>query len=277
MIKKIGAIVIGLMLASNGAQAATDIQKCAAGKIKLAAKYTKCRLLADAKSAKTGEPADYTKCDAAQLAKWAAIEDKYDANCLVRGDQSAVQNDVTGATDCLVDGLVDGSGPDCDLAVAQLCGNGVIDPGEVCDQSDLGGATCGDATAGAAEFGTLACGANCAAYDSGDCIACPGGTVVNGVCWVLSALGDACVNACAAIGMVYDEQTRTYAGSDGSLGHCAGILNDLGGNPNPEDVVDGGPSGIGCFIGGGGAQLRGPGTTTAQSSSPFERRACACH
>jgi hypothetical protein len=38
------------------------------------------------------------------------------------------------------------------------CGNGVIDPGEQCDQSDLNGATC--VTQGYAA-GTLRCGANC--------------------------------------------------------------------------------------------------------------------
>ncbi len=46
------------------------------------------------------------------------------------------------------------------------CGNGVIDDGETCDGTELGGATC--VTQGF-EAGTLACASNCGAFDTSGC------------------------------------------------------------------------------------------------------------
>jgi hypothetical protein len=41
------------------------------------------------------------------------------------------------------------------------CGNGIIDPGELCDGANLGGETCGSATMNSAPVGTLACTRGC--------------------------------------------------------------------------------------------------------------------
>ncbi|HRI70356.1 MAG TPA: hypothetical protein PK156_39260, partial [Polyangium sp.] len=50
------------------------------------------------------------------------------------------------------------------------CGNGQKDGSEVCDGNDLGGQTCESAGAGT---GTLACAANCGAFDTSGCVCAP--------------------------------------------------------------------------------------------------------
>src|SRR5207249_7930657 len=49
-----------------------------------------------------------------------------------------------------------------------LCGNGMIDPGEACDGTDVGGVTCPGGSAGGA---FVACNPDCTL----DCSHCPGG------------------------------------------------------------------------------------------------------
>ncbi len=51
------------------------------------------------------------------------------------------------------------------------CGNGVIEGGEVCDGSELGGATCADF--GCTGGGTLACNSSCTGFDTSGCSDCP--------------------------------------------------------------------------------------------------------
>lgn len=58
---------------------------------------------------------------------------------------------------------------------AGLCGNGVIDSGEDCDGSDLGGATCASATMNALPSGALSCAADCK-FDVSNCSSGVGGT-----------------------------------------------------------------------------------------------------
>ena len=80
-----------------------------------------------------------------------------------------------------------------------ICGNGAIDPGEVCDGSNLGGQTCESQGRGA---GTLVCNADCSGFDTSGCgggapicgngilesgEVCDDGNVVN---------GDGCSNSC---------------------------------------------------------------------------------
>jgi len=75
--------------------------------------------------------------------------------------------DVAGADGVDAEGA---PGPDAD----KVCGNGVIDPGEVCDGADLGGATC--ASEGFSG-GILACSASCGAFVTA---ACTGGAATYG-------------------------------------------------------------------------------------------------
>lgn len=49
------------------------------------------------------------------------------------------------------------------------CGNGVIDPGEVCDGSNLGNETCASETMGSEPFGTLFCNPDCSSVDTTFC------------------------------------------------------------------------------------------------------------
>lgn len=51
------------------------------------------------------------------------------------------------------------------------CGNNVIESGELCDGTDLGGESCG--SQGCSGGGTLACNASCNGFDSSGCSLCP--------------------------------------------------------------------------------------------------------
>ena len=57
----IGAIVL---IWAGPALAVTDAQKCEAAKLKVAGKYNFCRLKAEAKAVKTGNPVDYRSATA---------------------------------------------------------------------------------------------------------------------------------------------------------------------------------------------------------------------
>ncbi len=73
--------------------------------------------------------------------------------------------------------------------LCNTCGNGVVDPGEVCDGADLGGETC--ASQGCTGGGTLACLSDCSGFDTTGCFDCPTCND-NGIC----ELGEDC-NNCA--------------------------------------------------------------------------------
>jgi cysteine-rich repeat protein/predicted outer membrane repeat protein len=66
-----------------------------------------------------------------------------------------------------------GGGPPPDAAPPE-CGNGVMEAGEGCDGTDLGGETC--LTAGDHEHGQLACAADCT-LDTSDCHTCGDGLI----------------------------------------------------------------------------------------------------
>lgn len=56
-------------------------------------------------------------------------------------------------------------------ACGSTCGNDVIECSEVCDGTDLGGATC--SSEGCTGGGTLACNATCDGFDTSACLGCP--------------------------------------------------------------------------------------------------------
>jgi hypothetical protein len=156
-----------LLATATTASALTPTEKCEADKLKAAGKYGFCRLKAEAKAVKTGDPVDYGRCDEKYADKWGKIENKAAGMCPPNGEQSTVQEVITQQTDDVAGLLTDGTFSTCGN-----CGNAVVDPGEDCDQGNLGGATC--ATEGFAG-GTLACGAGCVFDTSGCSNACPGG------------------------------------------------------------------------------------------------------
>ncbi len=267
------AIVLALG-ASAGANAASDAVKCTTAKLKTTAKHAACRLQADATAESSGKPVSYAKCDTKQAAGFAKADDAYGAACLTTGDQATAQTDVNDFTTCLVDRLT-GAPRDCDLASATLCGNGVVDPGEVCDPGNLGGATCATATSGAKKKGTLRCGAGCTSFDVSSCQACAAdGAIVNGACWVLGTAGASCDAACAAASLFYDGQTEGYAGSFGELARCGQVLTALG--YEADSMSNQGPPGVGCFLSGTVFIRERMTPTTAAASFAGVRRACAC-
>jgi hypothetical protein len=148
-----------VLLVASAAHAVSPAEKCEAAKLKIAGKYELCRLKAEATAAKTGAMRDFSKCDSAYSAKWAQTEMKAGGMCASNGDQATVQAFISQHTSAL--GVA--------LAGAPLpaCGNGVIDPGEQCDQSNLNSQTC--ASQGFAG-GVLKCGPGCV-FDTSGCSA----------------------------------------------------------------------------------------------------------
>jgi cysteine-rich repeat protein len=64
-------------------------------------------------------------------------------------------------------------------ACVEWCGNGVLNPGEVCDGTDLDGNDCTTVPGGFAE-GTLACNATCGGFVTTGCVRACGNGVLNG-------------------------------------------------------------------------------------------------
>lgn len=269
-----------LLIHTTDGAAATEAVKCTVAKMKATAQYTSCRLSADAKAATTGDPASYDTCDTKQLAAFAKAELKYGLDCPTTGDQAGIRTDVSATTTCLSDRFATGSG-DCSLATAQSCGNGVLDLGEVCDGSQLGGATCASALGNPNKQGAITCRADCTGVDTTQCLTCPGyGTVLDGGCWIYGAEGASCTATCAAAAMTYDDRTRTYAGSAGKLSRCSNVLLALGADSvefgGAIETTTFGGLGLGCFKY-HFSWYRDTDATTANGAESSSRRACACH
>ena len=93
--------VAGLLLAAalaGRAEALSPAQKCQAAKLKITGKYAFCRLKADAKAVKTGQPADYTKCDGKFTSKFGDAEAQAGGMCPTQGDVSGVESQVIADT-----------------------------------------------------------------------------------------------------------------------------------------------------------------------------------
>jgi hypothetical protein len=106
---------------------------------------------AESKAVKTGQPADYSKCDQKITFKFGNAESKWGAECPTSGDVGTMQSVVTDATDDWAILLSGGTLPGC--------GDGVQNGDEQCDGVDLGGASC--ASLGFNLDGTLGCTAAC--------------------------------------------------------------------------------------------------------------------
>jgi hypothetical protein len=99
-------------------------------------------------------------------------------------------------------------------------------------------------------------------------------------CWYL-APGISCDEMCEIAGLRYSEATRTFAGSDGTLGHCNAVLDALG-FPSAVDFGCAGAGeqqGFGCFyateLGPPSIRCTAP-ATTADAEHFDAGRACAC-
>ena len=121
------------------------------------------------------------------------------------------------------------------------CGNNVIEGGEVCDGTDLGGATC--SSQGCTGGGTLACNVTCDGFDTSGCSGCPV-CDNDGVC----EAGEDCFN-CAG-----DCVSGTTSGAACGNGVCeAGDGEDCVTCPaDCNGVQNGKPAGRFCCGAGGG-------------------------
>jgi len=132
-----------------------------------------------------------------------------------------------------------------------------------------------------AKVDTFVAGAFCALHPADPACACQATT--GGFCWFLSVAGDDCDTTCAAVDRLYDEATRSYAGSDGTDANCQAVATALGGGAflTSQSL---GRGGLGCVINAIGGGFCGPGvcifrdldTTSSSSSDGSWERACAC-
>jgi len=96
-------------------------------------------------------------------------------------------------------------------------------------------------------------------------------------CWFLGDPGQSCTEVCTSNGLVYDENTRTVAGSDGTMDACMtlqGILGVLTGGCVPGACTDG----FGCSY---DTATKNPlyctsPPTTADAANVDIERVCAC-
>jgi len=105
-----------------------------------------------------------------------------------------------------------------------------------------------------------------------------GGVEVGGSCWFFGNQGQSCDTVCAGAGpgVVYDDATRAYAGSDGSDGNCAQVLDALSvpGAGVTSTICNVG--GVGCnYEQGGRFRCVSPPTDSASGYVDLQR-ACAC-
>jgi len=97
---------------------------------------------------------------------------------------------------------------------AQACGNGVIDAGEQCDQSNLNAKSCPSLVTNS--YGKLACGAGCV-LDSSACVACGSQTnpvLPSGKFIVLTRYGSTGIAAPASIVDINDRGSNEFSLSD---------------------------------------------------------------
>ena len=104
-----------------------------------------------------------------------------------------------------------------------------------------------------------------------------GCVTVGGACWDLGALGDSCDDTCNALGLAYDDATRTYAGADGTLANCTAVLDAIGAVGGVPFDVPFCADGVGCvkdIFDNRGRCTDGVTNSSASSAELF--RACAC-
>lgn len=275
-----------------GAARGIDAQvKCEAEKNRQTGRYLACRQRAQARYVKTGELENYNDavatCDARFLRDWNRLEQKAGFAGAACPDEPLDPNS-----------LVTFLSQQCDTVAGALsgeemmtCGDGAVNlVGEHCDGADLDGYSCHMF----GKVGSLSCDESCD-FDVTGCVDCEekDGVVVSGYCWFYGTSGQSCDDVCAAAGLVYDVATRTFAGSEGSVGNCDAVLTALMAKGVPADV-DGSGDYQGQSDGRGCATLAAlgrcpeaspstnscwwwdPWPTTSSAGGSTTERACAC-
>ena len=230
-------LLVTPIVLSSAAWGITDADKCEAAKLKIAGKYQACRLSAEAKSVKKGDPVDYANCDTYLADQWAKAETKGDGMCPSSGDAATMQTRLTtDANDVIA--CLSGTCP-------SQCGNGVLDAGEQCDLGTVGSATCDSATGGLLLGGFLGCGAGCV-FNTSHCTACAAS--VGSSCWYLGAPGESCTTACAnEVLTVRSPPRRPTSGSGGTDAHCAAGHDALGAPGDLMAQISGFEGGCGVY------------------------------
>lgn len=108
------------------------------------------------------------------------------------------------------------------------------------------------------------------------------GTSHAGCCWYIAYdpyASLSCTSVCSSHGG-YDECTRTFAGSDGTLANCDAVLTALGEpNPGTTEEIYGFHSGVGCntmYLENNRYWVAIPATTEGATAA-MARRVCACN
>ncbi len=92
---------VGLLWGGMALAGPTDADKCEADKLKRAGWYAFCRMKAESKAVKKGEPEDFTKCEEKIGEKFAKAEDKWGVECPTSGDLDGIKGQVTADSDWL--------------------------------------------------------------------------------------------------------------------------------------------------------------------------------
>jgi len=102
---------------------------------------------------------------------------------------------------------------------------------------------------------------------------------VGGVCWYSAGSpSETCNDVCAGVGRIYDDATRTFAGSDGTLANCRALF-PVGTIEGLTDVSCSTGRGCGWESGSEGFVLSRcvtPATTAEAPGGGVVRRMCAC-
>lgn len=132
-----------LLLGVGSAGALTDAEKCHSSELKVAGKYSFCRLKAEAKAVKTASPPDYSKCDESFAAKFSQADAKGMGQCPASATQAEIQAYLTQCSDDVATALGGGTLPGCagDLATC-TASLGVCDAS--LDNCDTSLSTCTD-------------------------------------------------------------------------------------------------------------------------------------
>ena len=99
---------LAAMMVASSALAIDPSIKCQSDKLRLAAKYTACRLNAEAQAARDFAAPDFTKCTNKYRAGWEKAEARAlskGAPCWTSGDAEAVQGDIDAHTGGLAESL----------------------------------------------------------------------------------------------------------------------------------------------------------------------------
>ena len=203
---------------------------CAARKLKATGRKASSKLKCWAKGTLKGTPAD-SGCLARAEGRYSKAWDKAElkGGCATSNDKTTIE----GKVDVFVGGVVamlpstpttttTPTTSTTTTTLNPLCGNAMLDPGEECDGSNLGGAACGGSAGGAFPDCTPGCTLDCSPCPGGVCqAACadivPGQPIANTYKVVGVAGPKICITSAAANAL---QPCNTDADCGGTSGGC---------------------------------------------------------